>query len=263
MTEHSRTVLVTGGNRGLGLETARQIAAKGHRIILTARNEPEGYAAAGELSAEGLAVEFRLLDVASDASIDGLVSGLRQQGGGIDILINNAAVALRGFNADVLRQTMAVNYSGAAHLTDAILPLIHDGGNVVMVSSTLGELANYPVELRKRLLDPALPRAELDAMVASFIEAVEHGVRSEYGWPASAYNASKAALNALTRIYARELKPRQIFVNAVCPGWVRTDMGGPNASRSVEEGAASIVWAALLDDGRSGGFYRDGETVPW
>jgi carbonyl reductase 1 len=262
MTEQSRTVLVTGANRGLGLEAARQIAAKGHRIILTARNEPEGYAAAGELSAEGLAVEFRLLDVASDASIEELVAGLRQQGTSLDILINNGAVALSGFNAEVLRRTMAVNYFGAARLTDAILPLVRDGGNIVMVSSTLGELANYPVELRKRLLDPALPRAELDAMVSSFIEAVEHGGR-EYGWPSSAYNASKAALNALTRIYARELKPRQIRVNAVCPGWVRTDMGGPNASRTVEEGASSIVWAALLDDERSGGFYRDGETVPW
>jgi len=258
-----RLALITGGNRGLGLETARQIGQRGLRVILTSRSEPEGYAAAQQLIAEGLAVEYRPLDVASDASVDALAGALTKDGVTVDILVNNAGVALRGFNGDVVRRTLAVNYSGAARVTDVLLPRIPDGGTIVMVSSALGELTNYGAELKKRLLDPALPRAELDALVASFAEDAGHGVHAEAGWPSSAYNASKAALNALTRVYARDLARRRILVNAVCPGWVRTDMGGRNANRSVEEGAASIVWAALLADATTGGFFRDGERIPW
>ncbi len=262
MKEGNRIALITGGNRGLGLETARQLAQRGLRIIVTSRREAEGYAAAQELIAEGLTCEFRPLDVASDASVGTLRAGLEADRLTIDILVNNAGVALRGFDADVVRRTLAVNYFGAARVTDALLPLMPDGGTVVMVSSALGEISNYRAELKKRLLDPALARGEIDALMRSFTDDVEHGVYAEAGWPASAYNASKAGLNALTRVYARDLAPRRIRVNAVCPGWVRTDMGGRSATRGVEEGAASIVWGALFD-ATTGGFFRDGEAIPW
>ncbi|MDH4038594.1 MAG: SDR family NAD(P)-dependent oxidoreductase [Candidatus Krumholzibacteria bacterium] len=263
MQEGNRIALITGGNRGLGLETARQLAQRGLRIIVTSRREAEGYAAAQELIAEGLTCEFRPLDVASDASVGTLRASLEADRLTIDILVNNAGVALRGFNADVVRRTLAVNYFGAARVTDALLPLMPDGGTVVMVSSALGEISNYRAELKKRLLDPALARGEIDALMRSLTNYVEHGVHAEAGWPASAYNASKAGLNALTRVYARDLAPRRIRVNAVCPGWVRTDMGGRSATRGVEEGAASIVWGALLDATTTGGFFRDGEAIPW
>jgi carbonyl reductase 1 len=263
MPEKSPLALVTGGNRGLGLETARQLAQRGARVIVTSRSEAEGYAAAQELIAEGFVAEFKPLDVASDASVDALARNLSRDAITVDILVNNAGVALRGFSGDVVRRTLAVNYFGAARVTDALLPLIPDGGTIVMVSSALGELVNYRAELKKRLLDPALARREIDALMRSFIDDVEHGVHAEAGWPSSAYNASKAGLNALARVYARDLAPRHIRVNAVCPGWVRTDMGGRSASRSVEEGAGSIVWAALLRDGTTGGFFRDGEEIPW
>jgi NAD(P)-dependent dehydrogenase (short-subunit alcohol dehydrogenase family) len=263
MSERNPIALITGGNRGLGLETARQLAQRGLRVVVTSRREAEGYAAAQELVAEGFAAEFKLLDVASDASVDALARNLGKEAVTIDILINNAGVALSGFGADVVRRTLAVNYFGAARVTDALLPLIPDGGTIVMVSSALGEIANYRAELKKRLLDPALARREIDALMRSFIDDVEHGVFAEAGWPASAYNASKAGLNALTRVYARDLAPRGIRVNAICPGWVRTDMGGRSASRSVEEGASSIVGGALLQDGATGGFFRDGESIPW
>jgi NAD(P)-dependent dehydrogenase (short-subunit alcohol dehydrogenase family) len=263
MSERRRITLVTGGNRGLGLETARQLAQKGLRVMLTSRSESEGYAAAQELVAEGLAAEFRPLDVAADASIQALATELQRSSTIIDILVNNAGIGLRGFNADVVRRTLAVNYFGAANVTDALLPLVRDGGTVVMVSSALGELVNYRAELKKRLLDPDLTRAGLDALMRSFIDDVEHGHHAVTGWPSSAYNASKAGLNALTRVLARDLAPRRIRVNAVCPGWVRTDMGGRRATRSVEEGAASIVGTALLADGTTGGFFRDGLPIPW
>jgi carbonyl reductase 1 len=263
VSERSLIALVTGSNRGLGLETARQLAQRGLRVLVTSRREAEGYAAAQELIAEGLAAEFKALDVASDASVQALAKNIGKAGLGIDILVNNAGVALSGFNADIVRRTLTVNYFGAARVTDALLPHIPDGGTIVMVSSALGEISNYRADLKKRLLDPALARGEIDALMRSFIDHVEHGVYAAAGWPASAYNASKAGLNALTRVYARDLAPRGIRVNAVCPGWVRTDMGGRSASRSVEEGAASIVWGALLEDGATGGFFRDGQRIPW
>jgi NAD(P)-dependent dehydrogenase (short-subunit alcohol dehydrogenase family) len=100
--------------------------------------------------------------------------------------------------------------------------------------------------------------------VAEFVADVKAGKHEERGWPSSAYRVSKAAMNALARIYARELAPRRILVNAVCPGWVRTDMGGPSAPRTVEVGAHSIAWAALIPDGGpTGGFFRDGKAVEW
>jgi NAD(P)-dependent dehydrogenase (short-subunit alcohol dehydrogenase family) len=263
MPERRRIALVTGGNRGLGLETARQLGQRGLRVILTSRGEPEGAAAAQALAAMGHAVESRPLDVADGASVHALAEGLRRDNVTLDVLVNNAGIGLRGFDADIVRRTLAVNYFGAAHVTDALLPSIRDGGTIVMVSSSLGEIARYGPALKARLLDPALTREALDDLMRSFIADVARGRHEAAGWPSSAYRASKAGLNALTRVLARDLAARHIRVNAVCPGWVRTDMGGRDASRGVEEGAASIVWGALLADATTGGFFRDGEPIAW
>ena len=244
-----RTALVTGGNRGLGFETCKQLAARGHRVILTSRS------ASGARVAASIGVEHRALDVTGD--LQPLVDALA--GTTLDVLVNNAAIALDGFNDDVARRTIEANYFGAERVTLALLPLLAPLANVVMVSSGLGSLSGVSPSLRRELLDPALDRARLDAMMRGFVEAVARGKHRELGWPSSAYSVSKIGINALARVLARENSTMRI--NAVCPGWVRTAMGGSSAPRSVEDGAASIVAATSTD--ATGMFFRDGHAIDW
>lgn len=228
------TVLVTGANRGIGLEYARQFADKGYRVIGTARDP----AKATDLAAVADRVEA--LDVSDAASVAALAA--RLDGEAIDILVNNAGVFLEtkdfalpqaasvfAVDPEIVQATLACNALAPLRLIQAIVPIMREGGwgRIVNVSSGMGQLAEM-----------------------------------EGFWPG--YRMSKAALNALTRLTAREIEGSPIKINSVCPGWCRTDMGGPNATRSAEEGAAGIVWAALLpDDGPNGGFFRDGKPIQW
>jgi NAD(P)-dependent dehydrogenase (short-subunit alcohol dehydrogenase family) len=231
-------------------------------VLLTSRTG-SGEVAAGRLAEEGLDVHYRRLDVADSQSISALAEQLRREGRPLDVLVNNAGIAMDGFNAEVARRTLEVNFFGPLHVTDALLPRLSDGGTIVMVSSGVGELSGLAPALREKFTDPRLRREDLIELMRSFIRDVERGRHSAAGWPSSAYRVSKVGLNALVRILARELAKRRIRVNAVCPGWVRTDMGGRHAQRTVEEGAASIVWAAEAVDGPTGGFFRDGKPIPW
>jgi carbonyl reductase 1 len=247
-------VLVTGASRGLGLEIARQLTARGYRVLSASRE------------ARTADTNAWTLDVTDAASVAALAQRLASEGVRLDVLVNNAGISLKGFDAGVVRRTLAVNFFGALAVADAVLPSVPDGGAIVMVSSGMGELSAFSPALRTRFLDAGLTRAALIELVRSFEHAVDRGRHVAEGWPSSAYRVSKASLNAFTRLLARELAPRQIRVNAVCPGWVRTDMGGDAAPRSVEVGAASIVWAATHDDGGgkpTGGFFRDGHAISW
>ncbi len=238
MTDSTPLAVVTGANRGLGLETCRQLAAKGVRVILTARSADKAEAAAGGLQAQGLDVRPQVLDVADAASVAALARYVTDAFGRLDILVNNAGVfadplppadGASVFNADIdrIRSSMETNAYGALRVACALIPLMKGQGAVVNVSSGMGQL-------------------------------------SEMNGCCPSYRLSKTALNAVTRILADELKHTGVKVNSVCPGWVRTDMGGADAERSVEEGAAGIVWAACLqEDGPSGGFFRDGKAIPW
>lgn len=251
--------LVTGGTRGLGRETCRQLAQLGHHVILGARRPADAQRVAAALSVEPIT-----LDVEDAGSVQAAVQAVRARHGRLDNLVNNAGVALDGFDAEVVRRTLAVNVHGVRTVTHAFAPLLPQGGTVVMVSSGMGDLSILGSGLRRAFEDPELGEEGLVALLDGFVEAVESGTHGGAGWPSSAYSVSKAALNTLTRILARSFAGRGIRVNAVCPGWVRTDMGGAGAPRGVEEGAASIVWAATLPpDGPSGGFFRDGRAIDW
>lgn len=254
--------MITGANRGLGLETCRQFLEKGFRVVLTSRDEKKGTEAAQDLDPAGKDVLYHALDVTKPKSISALSEDFPHLASQLDVLVNNAGVGSWGGDRRVAAHTIAVNYFGARDVADALLPFMPRGGRVVMVSSGLGELSYLGRGLQSRFADPALTRSGLDALVSSYLSRVEAGDHKDAGWPSS-YSVSKVALNALTRILGRELAPRGIRANAVCPGWVRTDMGGRSAPRSIPVGARSIVLGAFLPEDATGGFYRDGKHIPW
>lgn len=239
-----KLAIVTGANRGIGEAIAAALAKKGLDVIGTDRS---------------------MLDVADDASIDRFVASL-DRARGVDILVNNAGVALDGFDADIAQKTLRVNLVGAMHLTDRILPLLRPDARIVMLSSGMGELSVIASRaVRERLSSPSLDRAGLLALTDEFVSAIESDERGLGGFPRSAYSVSKVALNAYVRILARELAgdPRRIAVNAACPGWVRTRMGGRSAPRSADDGARTPVFLALLEgpNAPTGRFFRDEREI--
>jgi NAD(P)-dependent dehydrogenase (short-subunit alcohol dehydrogenase family) len=256
--ESPETVVVTGGNRGLGREACRQLAERGYRVVLTARRLEDAQAVAKEL---GFGVIPAALDVTNDASVRAFAERVRGELGPLSALVNNAGISMHGFNVDVVDGTLATNYFGALAVTRAVAPHLVDGGRLVMVSSGMGELSAYSSELRARFL-AAKSLEDIEKLTSEFRAGVAANQHSARGWPSSAYRVSKAALNGAVRVLANQHP--QLKVNAVCPGWVQTDMGGERAPRSVDRGASGIVWAATLAaDGPSGGFFRDAKPISW
>lgn len=227
--------LVTGANRGIGFEICRQLAERNFVVLLTARDAAKANSAAKKLAKVG-AVEPLALDVASASSIKKAVAEVASGYGRLDVLVNNAGInydtweTVENANIDgTVMETITTNLLGPWRVCQVFLPLLRKSpaGRIVNVSSESGSLASM-------------------------------------GAGPPAYQVTKAALNALTRTLAGELRGSRVLVNAVCPGWVATDMGGAGAPRSVREGAAGIIWAATLpENGPTGGFFRDGKPLPW
>jgi NAD(P)-dependent dehydrogenase (short-subunit alcohol dehydrogenase family) len=231
-----KIALVTGANKGIGLEIVQQLAKAGFRVLLTARERQRGEEASRKLQQDGLRVEFLQLDVTDETSIDRLAKELVSQIDHLDVLVNNAGILLDAPNASVLEveptvilQTLQTNTLGPLRLTQKLVPLLvkSDRGKVINVSSGGGQLTDMS------------------------------------DW-APAYSLSKTALNAVTGMMAAALKDKHIAVNSICPGWVRTDMGGSNASRSVQQGADTVTWLATeAPADLTGKFLRDREIIPW
>jgi carbonyl reductase 1 len=252
-----KTALVTGGNRGIGAQVCRELTRAGWRVLLAARDPKKGEPIAAQLRQEtGGRVAFVPLDVTSPDSIADLVRRLQQDAVRVDALVNNAGVYGERRGPEGTRRTLETNFFGPLRVTEALLPVLNDGATITNVTSELGALGNLSDLRRRQLADPGLTRERLAALME------ECAGTAAKGWGTDAYGVSKAALNALTRILARELAPRGIRVNATCPGWVRTDMGGRNAPRSVEEGAVSVLFSVTLpEDGPTGKVFRDSREI--
>jgi len=260
--------VVTGANRGLGFETAHTLARLGYRVWLTGRDLSRVTQAAAHLLSERLDVQLAVLDVTEAASIAAFAHRMIAEPP-IAALVNNAGASLDGFDAEIAARTLDANYRGVVRVTDALATSLAPDANIVMVSSGMGELSNLSLALQKRLLSATLTREEIERIAAEFVSTVARGVHQAAGFPSNAYSVSKALLNAFTRVLARELAGSARRVNAVCPGWVKTRMGGSAAPRSLEQGASGIVWAATLAHRGNGlpppngGFFRDAKAIPW
>lgn len=232
-----KVALVTGGNRGMGLETCRRLASLGYRVLLGSRDLQAGVEAARSLDDDR--IEAVRLDVTAQGEIDALAEHIDKNYGRLDLLINNAGImidsddgassSIRDADIGRIERTIAINTLGPIRLVNALLPLMEavSDARIVNISSGMGQL-------------------------------------SDMGGGFPGYRLSKAALNAVTRIYAAELDAARFSVNALCPGWVRTDMGGGNAELSVEEGVDTAIWLATSDEARSsGGFYRRRRPIDW
>jgi len=230
----NKIAVVTGANRGLGFEICRQLAIKGVRVILSARNEEKGKEAAEKLKNEGLEVDFHQLDVTDKNSIHRLAEYAKEKYGKLDILINNAGILIDSsdlcttVDIDVVRKTFETNVCGALLISQELIPLMKksENGRIINISSRSGAL--------------------------SFM-----------GKGAPAYRISKAALNALTRTLAIELKNTRITVNSMTPGLIKTTMGGEKAVRSTIQGADTVVWLAIGDNMQTGKFFSERKEIAW
>lgn len=229
-----KNAIVTGSNRGIGLEICRQLAKKNFKVIMTSRSQEKGKAAFEKLRAENLDVELESLEVSSLQSIQALKLAMQNKYGRLDVLVNNAGVFLDSPGDGVLKvetslidKTFQTNVFGPMLLSRELAPLMTQGGRIINLSSGMGQLSDMGA-----------------------------------GYPA--YRLSKTALNAVTRLLATELGPQKISVNSMCPGWVKTDMGGPQAERPVEQGADTATWlASEADASLTGKFFRDRKEIPW
>lgn len=237
-----RIAVVTGASRGLGLAAAEDLARKGYTVVLTARTYEKALAAAAPLAALGLAVEPFAVDVSDDARVKALGAYVADKHGRCDVLVNNAAAI--------------TDPGGWGSTTTSVFSVAPTLVAEAFQSNTLGALRTI------QILVPMMQREGYGRVVN-----VSTGMAqlSDMGGNFPAYRTSKVALNALTRIVAAELRAwPDVKINSVCPGWVRTEMGGARATRSIAEGVAGIVWAATLPaDGPTGGFFRDGKPLPW
>lgn len=230
-----KLAVVTGANKGIGFEICKQLAQKGIEVILTARSDDKGKKAEQELKSQCLDVKYHQLDVSDEESVKNIAKFIESNYGKLDILINNAGI-FKDYEGGVLhgdinniKETLDTNLFGALLVSRHLVPLMQkqNYGRVINISSGMGQL-------------------------------------SDMGGGSIGYRLSKVSLNAMTKILANEVKNNNILVNTMCPGWVKTDMGGNNAHRTVEQGADTAVWLSISDENqKTGAFFRDRKEIDW
>lgn len=272
--------VVTGANRGIGFETARQLAAHGLTVVLTARDAPVGLEAAKVLQEGGLNVDFHQLDILDPVSVSGFGEWIKEKYGFVDILVNNAGVNYNlGSDSSVenAKKVIDTNYYGTKNIIKVMIPFMRPsafGARIVNVSSRLGRLNGRrnklgDVTLREQLSDvDSLSEELIDRTMSTFLQQVEDGTWQSGGWPQvnTDYSLSKLAVNAYTRLLAKEFSARpnghKIYINCFCPGWVKTAMTSWAGNISPEDGADTGVWLSLLpDQAISGKFFAERREI--
>lgn len=289
MSPYNRIAAVTGGNKGIGLACVRQLALQYPQssfnngpflIYLTARNQERGEKALQELSEDpqlkhakalqkdgGLStIQYLSLDIDSQDSIKSFADHIkREHPEGIDILINNAGIAMNGFDADVVRKTLHCNYYGTMEATKQLLPHIRDGGRIVNVASIAGLIdSRYSAPVRKRFLS-ASRTEQVTELMEEFTSAVDKGAY-EADWPGAAYKVSKAGVIGMTKTLAKQNAQTgsKVLINSCCPGYVNTDMTKGRGSKTPDQGAHTPILLALGDVGGSNGdFWYNGKITRW
>lgn len=270
----SKVAVVTGANKGIGYAIVKKLCKEfSGTVILTARDEQRGQEAVKTLSSEGCSAKFYQLDIISLESIQKFKKFLEEQYGGLDVLINNAGIAYKMASTAPFKEqaevTLRTNFQGTLDVCHALFPLLRPHARVVNVSSTAGRLAQVSEELQKKFKDVTLTEEVLISLMDQFVQDVKDGVHKEKGWSNSAYGTSKIGVTALSKIQARALSQdsrEDILLNACCPGWVRTDMAGPKAPKTPDEGAETPVYLALLPPNAGaphGEFVRDKKVQEW
>jgi NAD(P)-dependent dehydrogenase (short-subunit alcohol dehydrogenase family) len=242
-TSEKKVALITGASKGIGIEIARQLSQLDITVLVGARDQERGISASEQLLSEGLDTHFILVDVTQATSIESAIGKIRDDFKRLDILVNNAGIqidthsGILELDPVIFQNTLETNAFGPLLLAQATVPIMKANGygRIVNMASTLGSLAEI-----------ASPDSPYNAVLSP------------------AYRLSKTLLNGITVLLAKELRGSNILVNSVCPGWVRTGMGGEEAPITPAQGADTPVWLATLpDEGTTGGFFRERQPIPW
>ncbi|KAK3075848.1 hypothetical protein LTR53_000420 [Teratosphaeriaceae sp. CCFEE 6253] len=296
MAAQSRVAAVTGANKGVGLAIVRQLALQYHKsplksgpflIYLTARSAERGAEAVKTLEGDpdlrqakvltqdggDTTIKFYALDISKTKSIQDFSTFLKKEHpDGVDMVINNAGIlfdgiAMQGFDANVVKETLETNYYGTLEATQDLLPLLRNGGRLVNVSSMASKLNKYSDEIRNAFLEAAKGDVPaITSIMEKFKSAVADGKEKEAGFPSAAYAVSKAGETAFTKAIAAEeaKRDRGVLVNACCPGYVKTDMTRGGGAKTPDQGAQTPVMLALHDiGGKTGGFWQSEREIEW
>ncbi|KAJ0171027.1 hypothetical protein K1T71_013226 [Dendrolimus kikuchii] len=246
----AKVAVVTGSNKGIGFAIVRGLCKRFDGVVyLTSRDEERGKTAVAELNKEGLSPNYHQLDVTDKKSLENFRDYIKSKYDGIDVLVNNAAIAFKGSSREPVNvqaeQTLFVNYFSLVSTCEILFPIIKNGGRVVNLSSSCGHLSRIPnEELRNKLKSPTLTVEELSELMQQYIDAAKQGTHSAM-WGNSSYVVSKVGVSALTKIQQRMLNDRDIKVNAVHPGYVDTDMTSHRGPLTIDQGASAPLFLAL------------------